>query len=809
MATAIESMTGICVSSDYFSNMATLELFPTHSKPLKVNRVALLYGKNGSGKSTIAQGFREYRDSVNPRTVTLIPLCGANSIKLSPTGKPEKFYVFDENYISSRVKVSGSGLDAIVLFGEQVSLENQIAKIEKKLADKKKEVSVQEDECLKFQDSKSVLSPDYWRTTIYNTLREKDGWADIGLKIKRQKVKLTVNDTEISRIGMLSPDKKIDQLKSDFDSLYARFLSIDANTTFLPTNPFHLPDVASLESRILSLLSQTLNKPELTQREQEILKLFNLSCITDSKHFLSDERNIICDKCLQPISADYRTKTIQKIDKILNREVEEFKDKLVKMQIQEVNEELFLPYNELPSFKALCTKIEIYNKAVCVYNNAIQAKINEPFKPHNYNTSFGLKDAANSLSIELANLDNEIIDFNQMVKDISETQKTLLHLNDDVAHYVIEKNFSTFLAQQAVKNAADEKKQTLLAEQTLLEQNKVLLNLQRENYRIAEDEINDSLKYIFFSDKRLTIELGNDKLYHLKSNGVAVRPDKVSCGERNAIALSYYFTEIAKGMDAKAKYSDELFLVIDDPISSFDIENRIGILSFLRWKLEQVLVGSPTTKVLLMTHDVSVVFDCEKALKEISDRCTKKSCHADFKVFQLENKNLHNFYNNSNEYTNLLRMVYQYAKTNSLIGGDLDLVIGNVMRRVLETFTSFSFKEGIDAVRLEDKYLALLPDDATRTYYQNLMYRLVLNTESHGSDSVKAAPETSFWSHLSSNEKQRTARDILCFINCLNSTHLLSHLPEAETDLKTWSSAIENISGSDSKPKTQPLCGMN
>ncbi|WP_444658482.1 AAA family ATPase [Caproiciproducens sp. R2] len=799
MATAIESITGISISSDYFSNMATLEFFPTHPKPPKVNRVALLYGKNGSGKSTIAQGFREYRDSVNPRTVTLNPLNGATNIKVSPSGKPEKFYIYDENYISSRVKVSNSGLDAIVLFGEQVSLERQIAEIEKKIADKKKEVSDQNDECLKFQDSKDVLSPDYWRATICDTLREKNGWADIGSKIKRQKVKLAVNDAEISKIGKLSPAKKIDQLRSDFDSLYARFSSIDADTALLPNNTFHLPDVVSLENRTTSLLSQAIDKPKLTQREQEILKLFNLSCITDSKRFLSDEQNIICDRCLQPIDTDYRTEALQRIKKILNREVEEFKSVLVKLQIQEVDEKIFLPFNELPSFKALCAKIGFYNKAVCAHNNAIQAKIDEPFTPHNYDASFQLKDATSSLSIVLTDLDNEIVEFNRVVKDISETQKTLLCLNDNIAHYTIEKSFATFLAQQTEKNVADAKRQKLLAEQTLLEQKKTELDLQRKNYRIAADEINDSLRYIFFSDKRLTIELGQDQLYHLKSNGVAVWPDKVSCGERNAIALSYYFTEIAKDMDANAKYSDELFLVIDDPISSFDIENRIGILSFLRWKLDQVLDGSPTTKVLLMTHDVSVVFDLEKALQEISEHCEKKSCYAEFKVFQIENKSLHDFSKKSrNEYTHLLQMVYQFAKENDS-NDDLDLVIGNVMRRVLETFTSFSFKKGINDVRLEDKYLALLPDDATRTYYQNLMYRLVLNTESHAEEGIEAAPETSFWSHLSSAEKERTAKDILCFIYCLNGPHLLSHLPEAETDLKKWSSAIKSSNGSNSK----------
>ena len=51
MATAIESMTGISISSNFFSNMPTLEFFPVRPKSPKENRVALIYGKNGSGKS--------------------------------------------------------------------------------------------------------------------------------------------------------------------------------------------------------------------------------------------------------------------------------------------------------------------------------------------------------------------------------------------------------------------------------------------------------------------------------------------------------------------------------------------------------------------------------------------------------------------------------------------------------------------------------------------------------------------------------------------------------------------------------------
>ena len=55
---------------------------------------ALIYGSNGSGKSTIAQGFREYTEFIVPRTVELTPTVGASIVKDSPGMKSEKIFVF-------------------------------------------------------------------------------------------------------------------------------------------------------------------------------------------------------------------------------------------------------------------------------------------------------------------------------------------------------------------------------------------------------------------------------------------------------------------------------------------------------------------------------------------------------------------------------------------------------------------------------------------------------------------------------------------------------------------------------------------
>lgn len=129
-----------------------------------------------------------------------------------------------------------------------------------------------------------------------------------------------------------------------------------------------------------------------------------------------------------------------------------------------------------------------------------------------------------------------------------------------------------------------------------------------------------------------------------------------------------------------------------------------------------------------------------------------------------------------NEYTRLMKCVYEYGRNPEPTA---ELTIGNMTRRVLEAFSTFTFKEGPDKVSLNPQVLALIPDQNKRAYFQNSMYRLVLNTESHLQEAVQGAPEMSFFSHLTVEEKQRTARDVLCFMYCVNPAHVLAHLPNA------------------------------
>lgn len=789
MGTTIKNMTGINISSKYFSTPTFLEFFPKHSKPQKNNRAALVYGNNGSGKSTIAHGFRGYKSHDTSEDIKLQFFKENDKIETTDKYNRKNIYIFDEEYISSRVKVKENGLDAIVLFGEQVDLEERINNIEEAISQNEIKIEKLEEDYKIFLDEDSPQSPKYWDKKINNKLKGAGGWAEKGSKIKDQRRNLSVTNSEISRIGNLSVIRTLEELQGKFDEDFIQFTSTDVQSSPIPNKVKLIFITENIVESSKLLLKKNIDKPELTIREEQLLSLFGIEKATKVKGYVSNKTNLICESCFQPIEDAYREQVLKEIESILNQEIKEFKEELEKLLLTEVTAVNYEEYSKLKSYNNVFKSIDEYNVTINKHNSIIQKKIDDPFTVIEYDIETNaIKDIYEKLNQQLTDLEVERINYNRVIEERSSVEEELLKLNDAIAHHHINDMYSTFKIQEEEKTNLEKEIKEYKQISIDLKNKKIELDSQRKNFQVASGEINKSLKYIFFSEDRLSIDPGTDQLYRIKVNGDFVSPNKVSCGERNALALCYFFTEIAEEMDEKSIYTDEMLLVIDDPISSFDIENRVGITSLLRWKLGQVLESCPHSKVLIMTHDISVLFNLQKALSEISGICEKNSVNAEYRLFQLENKELIEFrYNKHNEYTQLLEKIYQYALGED-VNDILDLSIGNMMRRVLEAFSTFTFKLGISEISLDEKALELLPDEGTKTYYKNLMYRLVLDNESHSMDNVRGVPELGFFSYLSPNEKRQTAKDVLCFIYYLNEAHLISHLPKAKSDLEKWCS---------------------
>ena len=234
--------------------------------------------------------------------------------------------------------------------------------------------------------------------------------------------------------------------------------------------------------------------------------------------------------------------------------------------------------------------------------------------------------------------------------------------------------------------------ESLKADYLLKEKAVQALEAQRSSVTVAIDVMNNYMKYIFFEEDRLRIEY-DDGVYRLLSHGQKVKPREVSVGERNIIGLCYFFTSILKGKEEKDAYNDEYLIIVDDPISSYDMENRIGILSFLKYELSAFLEGNTETRVLVMTHDLMTFYDAHKIFEEIIEKCKQQwnMGQIKFNRFELRDEEIIPFqYKSRHEYSELIQTIDKFGLGQA---GDQSIVIGNIMRQVLEAFATFEFKK--------------------------------------------------------------------------------------------------------------------
>lgn len=170
------------------------------------------------------------------------------------------------------------------------------------------------------------------------------------------------------------------------------------------------------------------------------------------------------------------------------------------------------------------------------------------------------------------------------------------------------------------------------------------------------------MSYIFFSNDRLKIEYKEDK-YQLLVNGEHVKPSQVSTGETNAIALCYFFSMIGENKSMNDVHSKSYIIVIDDPITSFDFENKVGTLSYIKSQMLEFLCGNKSTKFLVMTHDLMTFSHLLKIAEELREKLAWSSLVSrKFSLianhYKLVNKKLDKINSEHEEYSNLFKTIY-------------------------------------------------------------------------------------------------------------------------------------------------------
>ena len=158
----------------------------------------------------------------------------------------------------------------------------------------------------------------------------------------------------------------------------------------------------------------------------------------------------------------------------------------------------------------------------------------------------GLAGAIAALNAEAAAANEEIDSINASVRDRDALRGRLLGLVDQIAWLDAKDEIAALDSAKAELSAAKEKLDEIDGRRR-----KLNADLNRERTRmamtnIAAETINSFLANVYFDTGRFVL-VPEGNVYKIRSRGKPVRPQDVSAGERNVLALCYFFSESGRG----------------------------------------------------------------------------------------------------------------------------------------------------------------------------------------------------------------------------------------------------------------------
>lgn len=781
-----EDFKKITIKGGYFEQPTTLDLFKGSC------HLSIVYGRNGSGKTTIAKAIRQLvgKDTEQSTEEGYVSYSVSSDAPI-PDDRKDSVFIFDEEFVRENIRTNGKGLETIVMMGEQVDLDTQITKKNEEKAAIEKKVAEQTIQREKFENKSDTSSPLYFYNKIRDGLRENGGWADIDRDMKGNSVKSHVTDELVRRlVSMEEPKETEEVLRERLNADLTLYTQAEAAQTIVwKSTELRLPH--SLD-RVKALLERRIEKPTLSEREHRLLTFLQEHAeyhSPEATRQLTEEKWPFCPLCLRTTSNEDYEHISETLKRILNRESEMYSEALDDALGALTDVDMALP--EFPgrlnerektvaqlAVEQLNKDVSAVRKRIVLRKRDIYGVIDEAINAEEmaaYNTHLANYMAAMKI------LETCVETFNRSVNEREELKKKVQQENDLLA----KKRLIALLEGYKQANEACKKCKNAISR---LEEDKErteseikALKARIERTDIALDYINEELQYVFYSDTKVKLVAG-DGCYKLMINGKNVPPKKISVGERNVLGLCYFFAKLFSNKKEEDKYKNETFIVIDDPVSSFDYGNRLGVMSLLRYQFSNIKKGNSNSRMLVLTHDLRSAFDLVKTRSELNNGRRGEKKFLELADKQMKEREV------SNEYKKLLEYVYDYAKNPTDNEKEsVETGIGNVMRRVAEAFSSFCYNMKFEEMMCREGILSAVPEEK-RTYYENFMCRLVLNGESHMEEQVYDL--NTFTPYFTKQEKVQTAKSLLLFLSYVNEEHLSCYLNDRDEDrmaeIKSW-----------------------
>lgn len=769
-----EQIKGTKITGGCFEQSTTL-LFFENKDDKKDNppKIAIVYGANGSGKSSIANALLHYKN--NNQNFSEVKLLDKNN-KIIDTSeiKLDSLHIFNEKFINDKVRFTkDEKLNSIVLLGEMIELDDKISELEEEKSKTEIKLSDYEKKEKNLINKNNTSSYKYYENKIKEKLQK--GWAERERYIKIKKGEdarnaSRVDNKKVEEFISTNYDDISDEekYKEEFDKKMAELEKAkECNPINKPVKPIEIDE--NLDENICKLLAEVIEKPNFSEREKNILKILEKNNrINEIKEEFNKDTDI-CPFCFQDIDENYKNDLLKSISNIFDtKKAQKHKLNLKKISINSIDIDL-TEYQQIDDVlvKDIKNEIQEYNeyigKIVCKIN---QKKTNiyipiDDFTPDLVTKQTKINQLLNNLEKKRNQFNNNISNTEKLKEELQEINKKLAYTKLKTLGYI--KQYTICKANYDNNNNSIK---TTKEKINQLSKEIKELNSKKNNTELAVDIINKHLSYIFFDNNRLQIEIDHDNKYIVKVRNKSIKLKDLSEGEKNAIALCYFFSTINQNKQEKDFFIDEYFITLDDPISSFDFNNKVGIYSFLRYILNKIKINK-NSRVLIFTHQIEAMFQLSSVMQDTKEKVN---------YLILKNHKLDNFNANTakhHEYHKIINEIFNYAANNDNDHDNKN--IGNYMRKIVESFSLFNYKSSINDFFRDDEILNIIDDGKKKELFQNLMIRLVLHGESHLEEQTKSE---NFFQYICPEEKKKTAKLLLVFLRLLNELHIKKHLGE-------------------------------
>lgn len=396
----LENILSLKVQGGYFVN-------ETDDFPLFQNTLNILYGRNGSGKSSISRAIREFSKNGDEDSEER-----KYTVSFNADIDKSSIHVFNEDFVKEKVLVDSDGVGTIVMLGKQVEVDAEIEKLKisksKLQGDYSKLLELREH----LSNARNNASPLSCRKNLKNGL---NGWASMDSHIKNTKTNSKITDDVITRlfglVHTITKDETLPKLQQIFKHDFVLYQSTNnAVKLFWPKESFELP-ISSQE--ILNLLNIHIEKPTLTERDKIIISIAEgkySKYINEVETILADSELHVCPLCQRELSDSEKSDLQSRVRKFFNKSSEEYRERLysimnsindVKPSLPSINNDAFV--NQIG---AVFETVQVLNSHLANIRTQIGIKIANIY-------------ADTHIDFDVAEFDKAISDYNKACENLS------------------------------------------------------------------------------------------------------------------------------------------------------------------------------------------------------------------------------------------------------------------------------------------------------------------------------------------------------------------------------------------------------